>query len=223
MDSTVNDAESWERCDDFSGLSFCMQYTESFYDRYSDRKYRLLLVAAVRVAWEFLMDPRVRHVIELAEQHADVPQSVDLDSLGPLCAEISTEFPQYDPCTAVAMIDLHGRLDPPWWVDAMCHVFPKYLPIERTEIEAHHYHGRLLRDIIGNPFRPVAFSPEWQTQAAVGIASQMYEARDFANMPVLADALQDAGCDSPEILDHCRGAGPHVRGCWVVDLVLGKS
>jgi hypothetical protein len=51
----------------------------------------------------------------------------------------------------------------------------------------------------------------------------MYDSRDFSSMPILANALQDAGCDKAEILDHRRGPGPHVRGCWVVDLVLGKS
>ena len=81
----------------------------------------------------------------------------------------------------------------------------------------------LLRDIFGNPFRPVTFSPAWRTDTALTLARQMYESRDFSAMPILADALQDAGCDSAEILDHCRGPGPHVRGCWVVDLVLGKQ
>jgi hypothetical protein len=51
----------------------------------------------------------------------------------------------------------------------------------------------------------------------------MYDSREFSAMPILADALQDAGCDSHDILDHCRGPGPHVRGCWVVDLVLAKE
>jgi hypothetical protein len=50
----------------------------------------------------------------------------------------------------------------------------------------------------------------------------MYKSRDFTPMPILADALQDAGCDNAEILAHCRGDSPHIRGCWVVDLVLGK-
>lgn len=81
----------------------------------------------------------------------------------------------------------------------------------------------LLRDIFSNPFHPIAFSPEWRTSTAVAIAQQMYESRDFSAMPILADAIQDAGCDNADILDHCCGAGPHVRGCWVVDLVLGKS
>ncbi|WP_232069714.1 hypothetical protein [Gemmata massiliana] len=81
----------------------------------------------------------------------------------------------------------------------------------------------LLRDIFGNPFRPVAFSPAWRTSIVVALAAQMYESRDFSTMPILADALQDAGCDNADMLDHCRGPGPHVRGCWVVDLVLGKE
>ncbi|HYH63710.1 MAG TPA: hypothetical protein VD866_03335 [Urbifossiella sp.] len=80
----------------------------------------------------------------------------------------------------------------------------------------------LIRDIFGNPFAPVAFDPSWRTEAVVGLSRGMYEARDFAPMPVLADALEDAGCAHPDVLAHCRG-GPHVRGCWVVDLVLGKA
>ena len=80
-----------------------------------------------------------------------------------------------------------------------------------------------LRDIFGNPFRTVVFSPDWRTDTAVTLAQQMYEARDFALVPILADALQDAGCDNSDVLDHCRGPSPHVRGCWVVDSVLGKG
>ncbi len=82
----------------------------------------------------------------------------------------------------------------------------------------------LLHDIFGNPFRPVAFDPRWQTSTAVGLARTMYDARDFGAMPILADALQDAGCEDDAILNHCRDPQQvHVRGCWVVDLVLGKS
>jgi hypothetical protein len=82
---------------------------------------------------------------------------------------------------------------------------------------------RLLREIFGNPFRPMSFSPDWHTDTVLVLAQQMYEARDFSAMPILADALQDAGCNDPEVLDHCRQPGVHVRGCWVVDLVLGKG
>ncbi len=80
-----------------------------------------------------------------------------------------------------------------------------------------------LRDIFGNPFCPITFSPSWRTDTAVSLARTMYDSRDYSAMPILADALQDAGCDSPDLLDHCRDPnGTHVRGCWVVDLVLEK-
>jgi hypothetical protein len=82
----------------------------------------------------------------------------------------------------------------------------------------------LLRETVGNPFRPVAFSPQWRTDTAISLARTMYESRDFGAMPILADALQDAGCDSDDVLSHCREANAtHVRGCWVCDLVLDKQ
>lgn len=82
----------------------------------------------------------------------------------------------------------------------------------------------LLRDIFGNPFRPVVFDPNWRTATAVGLAQTMYDARNFHAMPILADALQDAGCEDATILGHCRDENNlHVRGCWVVDLILGKA
>jgi hypothetical protein len=93
-------------------------------------------------------------------------------------------------------------------------------PVYAAESAAH---CDIIRDVFGNPFRPVSFSPEWRAGTAVALARQMYESRDFGAMPILADALQDAGCDEPAILDHCRRPGEHVRGCWVLDLVLGKG
>jgi hypothetical protein len=92
---------------------------------------------------------------------------------------------------------------------------------ERRSVLSHL--STLLRDIFGNPFRPVAIDPAWLTSTVLALARQMYDSRDFSAMPILADALQDAGCDSADLLDHCRSDGPHVRGCWVVDLVLGRS
>jgi hypothetical protein len=80
----------------------------------------------------------------------------------------------------------------------------------------------VMREIFGNPFRSVVFDPEWRTATSVALAHEMYDSRDFSAMPILADALQSAGCDNEDILNHCRGEGPHIRGCWVVDVVLGK-
>lgn len=80
----------------------------------------------------------------------------------------------------------------------------------------------IFREIIGNPFRPVEFDPRWRTDDVIGLARAAYEDGAFDRLPMLADALMDVGCDDEVILSHCRSAGPHTRGCWVVDLVLGR-
>jgi len=83
--------------------------------------------------------------------------------------------------------------------------------------------SQLLRCVVGNPFRPVAVDPPWLTSNVSALALGIYDERAFDRMPILADALEDAGCDDAEMLNHCREPGPHVRGCWVVDLLLGKE
>ncbi len=94
----------------------------------------------------------------------------------------------------------------------------------------------LLRDVFGNPFAPIpVIDPAWLTSTVTALAKGIYEERAFDRMPILADALQDAGCTDEAILTHCRGSGPlggmgaippcnpHIRGCWVIDLLLGKT
>jgi hypothetical protein len=84
-------------------------------------------------------------------------------------------------------------------------------------------HLNILRDILGNPFRPITFLPDWRTPTVLALAQQMYDSRDFSAMPILADALMDADCSDEVILMHCRGPGPHVRGCFCVDAILQRS
>ncbi|HVK16927.1 MAG TPA: hypothetical protein VM533_08250 [Fimbriiglobus sp.] len=79
----------------------------------------------------------------------------------------------------------------------------------------------LARCLIGNPFRPVTFDPRWRTSSAVGLAWAVHDDRAFDRLPILADALEDAGCDDEQVLRHCREDTVHARGCWVVDRVLG--
>ena len=82
----------------------------------------------------------------------------------------------------------------------------------------------VLRDIFGNPFRTATFEQNWRTTTALALANGIYEERAFDRLPILADALQDAGCDSDDILNHLRNPNAtHVRGCWALDLVLGKE
>jgi hypothetical protein len=77
--------------------------------------------------------------------------------------------------------------------------------------------------MIRNPFRTFPFDQRWRTADALGLARAIYEDQAFDRLPMVADALMDAGCDDEQIISHCRGPGPHVRGCWVVDLILSKD
>jgi len=81
----------------------------------------------------------------------------------------------------------------------------------------------LVRDLFGNPFRAVAFDAVWLTPEVVRLARAAYDERAFDQMPDLAEALDRAGCTHQEIQRHCRQPGEHVRGCWVVDLILGQQ
>jgi hypothetical protein len=88
-------------------------------------------------------------------------------------------------------------------------------------------HAKVLRDLFGPlPFRPIIVAPFWLTWndgTVPKVARRMYDKRKFDAMPTLAAALESAGCTNGDILRHCREPGEHVRGCWVVDLLLGKS
>ena len=96
-----------------------------------------------------------------------------------------------------------------------------FVPDERPA-DAHN-----IRCLFGNPFRPVpALNPDWLSWnggTVPRLATAIYDEPAFGRLPVLADALEDAGCTDADILEHCRGPGPHVRGCWVVDLLLGRE
>ncbi|MBP3957234.1 hypothetical protein J8F10_18390 [Gemmata sp. G18] len=81
----------------------------------------------------------------------------------------------------------------------------------------------MLRDIFGNPIRPVTVEPSWLTSTVTALANGIYTEKAFDRLPILADALMDAGCSHDDLLNHLRSDGPHVRGCWALDLVLGKT
>jgi hypothetical protein len=108
------------------------------------------------------------------------------------------------------------------WVRVLLH-----LPPDANEFLAH---CDLLRDLFGNPFRPSTSDPAWRTPDAVELAQAAYDERhlpagtlDAALLAVLADALEEAGCSDGAMLSHLRGPGTHVRGCWVVDLILNRG
>jgi hypothetical protein len=100
---------------------------------------------------------------------------------------------------------------------------------ERREKAARRQLARLLREVVGNPFKPPRFDDAWRTSTVVELARGIYADRAFDRLPILADALLDADCDEEQVLRHCRGTElgtkeppQHARGCWVVELVLGR-
>jgi hypothetical protein len=100
----------------------------------------------------------------------------------------------------------------------------RLLTFNSTKIGEQEIQAALLRDLYGPLlFHPVTIDPQWLTPNVVALAQAIYDERTFDRMPILADALEETGCKNGDILCHCRNEGPHVRGCWVVDLLLGKG
>ena len=210
-------------------------------NRTSDRKVRLFVVACCRRIYSLLPDDVFRQAVEVGERFADgLADVAELKSIQPVaqCADMlhnRGENASVGSCAAFASIYcVAGKLGRSeactgWasaavsWAESGIRSSSENLKGTAARTSEELAQAHLLRDIFGNPFRPVAFDPAWRTDTAVSLARQMYESREFSAMPILADALQDAGCDNPDVLNHCRGEGPHVRGCWVVDLVLGKE
>jgi hypothetical protein len=137
---------------------------------------------------------------------------------------------------ARALYEAHDRREPgisgaathiafDLWADWYEYAFPnlferfKYYPgVLRGDPSV--YLPAVIRDIFGNPYRPVSIDPRWLTSTVIDLATAIYTEKAFDRLPALADALTDAGCDDEQVLGHCRSAGPHVRGCWVVDKLL---
>jgi hypothetical protein len=209
---------------------------EAAADAVSPRRLRLLACAFCRLSWHKLSS-HTRKLVEAVEAFADGQLSeaewtetqddarAGVEDYG---GSPSTQAASAAACDVSAVLEYWKTLAAWVWKvswlvvaeltkwDGPSGTFPP--PSEEFAVQA-----ALARCVLGNPFRPVTFSPCWRTDTAVALARQMYESRNFSAMPILADALQDAGCENTDILDHCRGPGPHVRGCWVVDLVLGKE
>jgi hypothetical protein len=171
-----------------------------------DRVIRLFAVHCCR-AYHIFSNPKSRAGVEASERFAD--GQITRDEM------LATR----DDAWAVAT----GSDDPGSWRAALAALIPAAVG-ETLDAE---FECQVLRDLVGPLlFRPVQYSPWWLSWAdgtVAKLAHQIYAEKDFASLPVLADALTEAGCDDPDILSHCRQPGEHVLGCWVVDLLLGKS
>jgi hypothetical protein len=202
----------------------CEDPRPMLFDLADKRKLRLFACAACRRIWELMPDDACREAIEASERYAD--GLITDESLGLLsaAAEKAWEDTVLKPCgeggdAATAALYASRPSDMSGVLAETLAAAPRTKGPRELAAQA-----ALLRDIFGNPFRPAAFDPAWRTDTALALAAQMYDSRDFGAMPILADALQEAGCESEDILAHCRDTSwTHVRGCWVVDLVLGKD
>lgn len=112
-----------------------------------------------------------------------------------------------------------GTLGDPYWLGANI----DYLRYPDSQDSYPLEQVRLLREIFSDLIRKIRFKKSWRTSTVMALANGIYDEKVFDRIPILADALQDAGCDSEEILNHLRQPEEHCRGCWALDLVLGKS
>ena len=203
----------WLRC---TRLYFLLNYVR---ERASERRRRLLSCAYCRHIWH-QMGLQNQQVVEVAERFADglatneeLAASREITEAAGAQARVTATPTVHDMARGICLPTVEFRI--------------AFSPAQRA-VEV-----PLARDVFGNPFRPVAIDPAWlawNNQMIPRLAQAAYDARsmpagtlDVARLGVLADALEDAGCTETAILEHLRGPGPHVRGCWPVDLLLGKQ
>jgi hypothetical protein len=189
--------------------------------RASDRKLRLFACGCCRRHKSVLRGKRNLQTLEASEEFADGRMTrKDMRKVRENWYVYDYPFPLRG--TWQAALSHATILDTGGWSvanDTAPHAAQASPRPEREQIAQ----AGILRDIFGNPFRPVAVDPAWLTSTVVALAEGIYAERAFDRLPILADALQDAGCENGDVLTHLRGDGPHVRGCWALDLVLGKS
>jgi hypothetical protein len=182
--------------------------------RVSDRKLRLFAVACCRRVPHLLTDRRSKMAVDVAERYSDGAASNEEFEAVSAQMRVRDIRGHYGPVAAWAVApsaDMAAR-NTAW--NAFC---------DRDGMGEERYQADLLRCVSGNPFRPVELPPKCRTSTVLALAQQMYDTGDFSAMPILADALQAAGCTNADVIDHCREPNTiHVRGCWAVDLILGK-
>jgi len=214
----------------------------------SERKLRLFAAKSARLASEWLVHPNSRAAVEASERVAEGVSNPDIlapiyraawdvlplelgSGLHVIAARAAGRAVQEQAYEAAVLtkneiVGLHAEMEEAT-VTSEDEQYRMYW-IGKAQGESRVV--AFLRDIFGNPFRPVTLDPTWLTPTILALAQAAYENRvlpsgtlDNARLAVIADALEDAGCDHADILNHCRQPGEHVRGCWVLDLLLRKT
>jgi hypothetical protein len=233
---------------DWCGASDPQPMRESLRGKVSDRKLRLFAVGCCRRFLPLTHDPRVGEALEIAERFADGlvgdGERSDARKAAQRAAQARgvvarPQAPKWGRRAASLAYYAAARqaMEAAWnvpglAVEVLVWRAGGYNACDGQAIQAGEgvIQGELLRDLIGNPFRPATLEPAWLTPDVLTLAQAAYEQRilpagtlDPALLSLLADALEEAGCTNQDVLDHLRAPGVHVRGCWAVDLVLAKE
>jgi hypothetical protein len=206
--------QEWLECQDPQPMLHFVRH------RASPRQLRLFACACLRLIWDALPGDWARNAVELGERYAD--ELLDDEEREVRHLELHRTLRQESGSRA-RLGQMAAHLLSP-------RLFPSDVAARAVTGPASHLIPRqqttLLRDIVGNPFHRVKYEFSWSIRSgnlASRLAEGIYQEKAFDRLPILADALEDAGCDNTEILSHCRVAGPHVLGCWVVDLISNKQ
>ena len=219
--------EQWQACTSPEAM------LNALTDQASPRKLRLYAVGCCRRIWSLLTDDRCRFAVEVAQKFADgLVHAGDLAAAERTVANVARIWGEVGSRVARSTLALGGAAwaatrTPAWlaaW-DAAWDARMAARDFSATDWERERlWQAELLHDLFGNPFRSCELDPYWLAfdgGAARQLARVIYQEDRFGDLPILADALEEAGCAEDAILTHCRGRSAHHRGCWVVDLVLG--
>jgi hypothetical protein len=228
--------QSWQTCFDLQRMLNCLP------EKMSERKLRLFAVACCRHIGDLLYDGRCWQAVKTAELFADdLATAAELNAAEVAASDyIAARERRYHFPWPIARSQDLNPVDQAADAALACawksarHAArasasqaanaARSATLSRPRTLESAVLCDLLRDILGNPFgAPPVLSSNFLTLTVRAIARTIYEERCFVDLPILADALEEAGCTNTEILDHCRRRGPHARGCWALDLVLGKS
>jgi len=223
---TMTEVE-WLKCEDPGQMLQPRSYRQRFHKAASQRKLRLLASGCCEKQWVlgWALYPKF---LDVCEEYAEGTATFE-----ELSAAVQPIYEGYGmPLGIYENYNPHGAVD-----DEQIAIIMALRTLDRPAVQqvisrlARSRKGRriqcgIIRDIFGNPFRTTQSRRSWlswNTGTIPKLAETIYADRAFDRLPILADALEEAGCTDADILQHCRAPGPHVRGCWVVDLILGKS
>lgn len=184
----------------------------------SERKLRLFGCACCRQVWDLLTEVCFRHAVEVAERFADGLASSKELAVAKKASGAALERNGLAGVTGPRYCALGSA----WSSTRNAQTAAMYPLWVFTDEAQRQWEVLFVRDIFGNPFRTVTLNTAWLTPSVIALAQAVYDERACDQLPVLADALEEAGCTDTDILDHLRGPGPHAHGCWPLDLVLGK-